>query len=411
LSSFPISGGRENHRQPPRSPFLRSSLLRLMVRCAVEIWSTSADWRIKRPSLTRITAHLSIIAIAFAAILVISIETPGRNARASAAGSLLGADRVSPAASSSPGSHPEQAPLLTLRGSPHLSDFDAVSRWPNPYTVIPERPRAQVITYVVQRGDTLFSIAARFDLSPTTIIWSNRAAFGDVPWLVRAGTELCILPVDGVYHIVRSGETTTSIAARYDVDSTELYNEWNDLPWGKQPREGQQLVVPGGTDEQLTWSPPIMYATHELATYSHKGCGGAVVSGPSGHGWFTYPTGSSRISGWVFHDPRRRTHIGLDYRCRRGDPIYAADNGVVTLAGRYGTYGITIQINHGSGFVTRYGHLDSIAVQCGDSVFQGDLIGTCGNTGWSSGPHLHFEIRHNNVPQDPEIYLPPLDSD
>jgi murein DD-endopeptidase MepM/ murein hydrolase activator NlpD len=70
-----------------------------------------------------------------------------------------------------------------------------------------------------------------------------------------------------------------------------------------------------------------------------------------------------------------------------------------------------VQINHGSDFITRYGHLSSLAVECGQPVYQGDLIGECGNTGWSSGAHLHFEIRENNIPKDPEIYLPPLDSD
>jgi murein DD-endopeptidase MepM/ murein hydrolase activator NlpD len=65
-----------------------------------------------------------------------------------------------------------------------------------------------------------------------------------------------------------------------------------------------------------------------------------------------------------------------------------------------------IEINHGNGFVTRYAHLCSTAAECGSPVYQGDLIGYCGNTGWSSGTHLHFEIRHHNVPQDPQIYLP-----
>jgi murein DD-endopeptidase MepM/ murein hydrolase activator NlpD len=62
------------------------------------------------------------------------------------------------------------------------------------------------------------------------------------------------------------------------------------------------------------------------------------------------------------------------------------------------------QVDHGNGFTTRYGHFSSLAVGCGQAVNQGDLLGYCGSTGWSSGAHLHFEIRLNNVPQDPSLY-------
>jgi murein DD-endopeptidase MepM/ murein hydrolase activator NlpD len=129
-------------------------------------------------------------------------------------------------------------------------------------------------------------------------------------------------------------------------------------------------------------------------------------TGPGANGWFTLPTGSSRVSGWYFRDPRNPGHIGLDYACRAGDPLYAADSGVVTIAGWNGGYGILVELNHGNGFVTRYGHFSEIIVGCGEPIYQGQLLGYCGSTGWSSGAHLHFEIRHNGVPQDPQIYLP-----
>ena len=115
------------------------------------------------------------------------------------------------------------------------------------------------------------------------------------------------------------------------------------------------------------------------------------------------------MSGWYFHDWRNPTHIGLDYTCRRGDPIYAADNGVVTIAGWNGGYGILVEVNHGNGFVTRYAHFDDasgLVVGCGQAIYQGQLLGSCGSTGWSTGAHLHYETRYQGAPQDPQIYLP-----
>ena len=408
--SSPIISSRKDLQEVPNPTHLRSPILRFMIWCTVLFWYTSEEWHLKRPFLTRITAHLSIIIAVLATALFISGGIPEPLAHVSAASSLPDTNAALSITTNSPTNPKPVLPSIPRNLSRH-SDVYVISRAPVPHTIIPQRPRAQVITYIVRQGDTVFSIAAQFDLSTTTIVWNNRAVFQDVPWLVRAGTELFILPVDGVYHTVRSGETTTSIAADYGVDPANLYNEWNDLKREKQPSTGQLLVVPGGECEELDWPPLSTYPTPGLATYSYEACNGEEAIGPGGHGWFTYPTGSSEVSGWIFHDQRNRMHIGIDYRCKQSDPIYAADNGIVTAAGRNGTYGIMVEINHGGGFTTRYGHFSGLAVECGQPVYQGDLIGYCGNTGWSSGAHLHFEIRQNNVPQDPEIYLPPLDSD
>lgn len=293
---------------------------------------------------------------------------------------------------------------LMMAGGPVAISASTIVRAPLPQTIIPERVRLSVITYTVQPGDTVFGIAAAFGLRPETIVWSNREAIKDAPWLIQPGLELFILPVDGVYHTVRADETPQSIAASYGVDVSALYNEWNNIQEGTPLHEGQLLVVPGGEGEEVEWTPPPVYASPGVARYSYGICSGVSVSGPGANGWFILPTGSPRVSGWYFHDPRNPTHIGLDYACRAGDPIYAADNGVVTIAGWNGGYGILVEINHGNGFVTRYGHLSELLVGCGTPVYQGQVIGYCGSTGWSTGAHLHYEVRFNGVPQDPQAY-------
>ena len=288
-------------------------------------------------------------------------------------------------------------------GRPDPPNADTIARLPVPHTTFPERLRARVITYIVQQGDSVFDVAAQFGLSPETIVWSNRETLMDAPWLIQQGLELFILPVDGVYHTVRAGDTVVSIAAEHDVESAVLYNEWNDLEEGEPLHEGQLLVVPGGESERVTWKPPEPEPTQPLYAYRYSA---SSVAAPNPNNWFILPTGSRAVSGWYFHDPRNPTHIGIDYKCRLGDPLYAADNGAVTIAGWHGSYGILVEISHGNGFTTRYGHLSQLAIGGGQAIHQGSLIGYCGSTGWSSGPHLHFEIRKNGVPQDPMAYQP-----
>jgi len=405
-SSLPTSTEGERHTAIAAPSHSRPILLRLATWCVTTIWRTCVDWRAKRPFLTRATAHLSIIALALITIVLSGVGVPAPRA---AVGNSLDANEGSPLKMASP-TEPETPSLPTPprpTNQSHPLGTDTVARLPIPHTTIPERPRAQVITYTIRPGDNIFGVATQFGLAPETIAWSNREVLKDAPWLIRPGIEIFIPPVDGAYHTVRAGETVASIAVDYEVEPAVLYNEWNDLEEEKPLREGQLLVVPGGKSEEVAWTPPQpQYATAGASQLSWGVCSGVTFTGPGANGWFILPTGSSRVSGWYFHDPRNPTHIGLDYACRLGDPLYAADNGVVTIAGWNGGYGILVELNHGNSFITRYGHFSDIVVGCGQAVYQGQLLGYCGSTGWSSGPHLHFEIRYNGVPQDPQAYLP-----
>ena len=114
----------------------------------------------------------------------------------------------------------------------------------------------------------------------------------------------------------------------------------------------------------------------------------------SSFGWRSAPFGG-----------RGQFHKGLDITNRIGTPIMAPAQGMVTLSGRDGAYGFSVEINHGSGIVTKYGHMQRCAVQEGQWVKRGEIVGYVGMSGRTTGPHLHYEVRLNGVPVDPMRYI------
>lgn len=388
-------------------PKLRlSSLLgHILGEATAIVWRWGNDRRAVAAFVGRYSAHLAILVLALLLGLV------GRIA--------LAPISVAITPEANPVSRPVAAePVVTptafvAGGVPQWPILNqtarAVFRKAQPRTDVPERVRLEVITYTVQSGDNIFLIAERFGLSPYTIAWSNMETLQGSPWLIQPGLTLFIPPVDGAYHTVMEGETPESIAEQYEVVATALYNIWNDLAEGAPLREGMQLMIPGAVGEDVEWEAPPPEPTAPgvgAAAVSWGSCGDVSVSGPGASGWFILPTGSYAVSGWYFGDPRNPGHIGLDYKCRMGDPIYAADNGVVVFAGWGGGYGNLVRVRHGNGYETYYAHFSGFAVGCGQPVYQGQLLGYCGSTGWSTGAHLHYEIRFNGVPQNPQLFEP-----
>ncbi len=380
---------------------------RVVGRATAVIWRWSNDRQVVAAFVGRYSAHAAVLGLALLVGLLGQLAfAPLRSADVSVAESsdfLTSSMRAA--------AEPVATPTSVVAGTALLrqtaSHNHVVYRHAQPLTTIPERDRLEVITYTIQSGDNLFLIAERFKLSPYTIVWSNMEALQGAPYLIQPGLTLFIPPVDGAYHTVMSGETIDSIAESYEVSTEALYNSWNDVKPGKPLREGALLVVPGGTGEDFDWEPPAPEPSAPgvaSASASWGYCGNVAVSGLGGSGWFILPTGSTAVSGWYFHDYRNPGHGGLDYTCHSGDPIYAADNGVVIFAGWGGGYGNLVQVSHGNGYVTYYAHFSGFAVGCGESVYQGQLLGYCGTTGWSTGPHLHYEIRYNGVPMDPQLF-------
>jgi murein DD-endopeptidase MepM/ murein hydrolase activator NlpD len=291
---------------------------------------------------------------------------------------------------------------------------DGIPRKARLHTDVPSRPRIDVQQYTVQQGDTLFGIADKFGLQPETILWGNQFTLGDNPHNLRPGQELNILPIDGAYHRWSTGDGLNGVSKFFGVEPEDILDfTGNHLDlinigdWSNPNIEsGTWLVIPGGGREFVSWSAPeIPRDNPAVAKVLGSGACETIADGAIGAGSFIWPADSHFLSGFDYKP--NANHLGIDVDGEEGDPVYAADNGVVVYAGwnEWG-YGNVIVVNHGNGWQTLFAHLSAIYVSCGQSVWQTNVIGAIGNTGNSSGSHLHFEMMYNGAKVNPWDYLP-----
>jgi len=287
-------------------------------------------------------------------------------------------------------------------GAPHMPDLSAVNvsyvaRQADSHTQKPDHPLDKVQHYVVEKGDSVFSISRQFDLQPESILWANFDTLQDDPQMLSIGINLNIPPTDGVYYKVKKNDTLEKIASTFRVYVEDIVM-WpsNKLDFVNPKIEpGKYLMIPGGTGEVRQWVIPDM-ARGKSGTLSNSkinGPGGCEIpsGGAVGTGGFMWPTHNvHKISGNDYWSG----HLGIDIAALTGDYVFASDSGVVVYAGPIsGGYGNFVMIDHGNGYRTAYGHNSAVLVHCGQSVTQGQLISYAGSTGNSTGPHLHFEIR------------------
>ncbi len=288
-----------------------------------------------------------------------------------------------------------------------------ISRTASLHTDVPSLPRIVVANYTVQAGDTLFGIAEKFGLQPETILWSNQFVLGDNPHNLRPGQQLNILPVDGAYHRWSAGDGLNGVSKFFGVDPAAIIN----FPSNKLSLEtigdwsapnippGTWLVIPSGRREFVNWSAPdIPRDNPGVAKVLGPGACESVANGAVGNGTFIWPANNHFLSGFDYNPSAN--HPGIDIDGEEGDPVYAADGGVIVYAGwnNWG-YGNTIVVNHGNGWQTLYAHLSAYYVGCGQSVAQGGVMGTIGSTGNSTGSHLHFEMMLSGTKVNPHDYL------
>ncbi len=355
----------------------------ILATVAAGIWRWNGDRAGQIPLLGRFTAHLALI-LGFGLLLA------GVNAQAGSA------HRVAPNVASLALSTDTNASALVSEPvdtlfSPrpyHNADSRAqVVRYAQPHTAIPERPRLEIVTYIVQVGDTTESIAAGFGLQPTTIMWSN-PEIEKAPDLLKVGQQLTILPLDGVYHTVAEGDSLGSIIEKYKASLLDVVNcPFNKFPMDDDLPVGMKIIVPNGTKP---------FETRKVTTYE-----GPAPAAASGLGVFYWPASGTISQGYWWG------HRAIDIAHSVGAAIVASDSGYISFAGWTDIgYGYLIVVDHANGYQTYYAHLSNMFVVEGEVVSAGQVIGAMGNTGNSTGPHLHFEVRYNGYPTNPWIYLP-----
>jgi len=299
-----------------------------------------------------------------------------------------------------------------------FNTFYGIPRIAQPYTTIPTRPRQELVKYTVEDGDTVFGIAEKFGLKPETILWGNYGLLLDSPHSLKPGQELIILPVDGVYWqwVADNKGGLPAFAKYFGVQPEDIINlpanhldpaVVGDINTPNIP-DGSWLVIPGGKRDFISWSAPlgVTRADPAFARVLGPGTCEAINGGAVGYGTFIWPSGQHILSGFDYSPGTN--HFGIDIAGDTGDPVWATDAGVIVYAGwnNWG-YGNMVLVDHGGGFQSLYAHLSGISVGCGQSVGQGDIVGSLGNTGNSSGSHLHFEIMTSHAKINPWDVLPP----
>jgi murein DD-endopeptidase MepM/ murein hydrolase activator NlpD len=235
-------------------------------------------------------------------------------------------------------------------------------------SIVPTREGLMI--YQVQSGDTISEIAAKFDISVDAIFWANSGLRSS---MIIPGQEIVILPVEGVLHETKEGETLDSIADLYGVNAEEI-KKFNPQLQESLGSVGSRIIIPHGQPLRKN-------------NYVSRWTGDFLDLG----NYFKAPT-----TGWNWGQLHDYNAVDIANQC--GTPVYAAAEGLVLETNNSGWndgYGNYVKIEHPNKTYTLYAHLNKILIDEGKYVLQGAEIGLMGNTGNTHGPtgcHLHFEI-------------------
>jgi murein DD-endopeptidase MepM/ murein hydrolase activator NlpD len=249
-------------------------------------------------------------------------------------------------------------------------------------------------TYLVSRGDTIWSIAQSHNLTVDEVKQANPQLASET---IRPGEELSLVVAEPLVHVSVTEEVTFEEKIPFNTeyrDDKNLYKGTSRIiTAGRQGlREATYLITRVSGREV---SKELIDETIMEEPRTQIVARGTAVAPITGSGRFLWPvSGGGRITS-RYGQRGRSFHYGVDIAGPVGTPIVAADAGVVTSSGWAGSYGILVTIDHGNGYVTKYAHNSSTLVTVGQKVQKGAQIARMGSTGNSTGPHLHFEIIHN----------------
>ena len=300
----------------------------------------------------------------------------------------------------------------------------------------PPPKRAEQITYKVKKKDTIPAIAKRYGIKQDTILMNNKDALNNK---MKVGDTITFPSIDGLYYKLEKNDTLAKIAKKYGISVVDIVDYNNINP--KKLKAGSIIFLKGVTLQKYKDVEGRLIANQQAKEDKKKNKNkekekekekekpekppketkgsppppppednddGGRSAAYSGAG-FAYPVRYAGVSspfGNRYHPVLKRyiLHTGVDLVAKYV-PLRAAKAGVVTFAGNMSGYGKIIIIRHDNGYETRYAHLSVISTNVGEHVNQGDLIGKTGNSGRTTGAHLHFEIRQNGVPKNPMKYL------
>jgi len=248
------------------------------------------------------------------------------------------------------------------------------------------------------------SVAARFGISSTSILWNNLDL--ENADALSVGQQLRVPNSDGIIYEVRLGDTLSDVAGYFGVEVNDILDfPANNLKSVDDIVENQTVFIPNGAMPAPAEPAPGVTEVDDPTPDSEPADSPPPSRGPSSAAGFVWPASGPISSYFSGGHP---LGIDIDQFNSPGAPVYATASGTVTFAG--GTtccsYGLYVVINHGNGLETLYAHLGSIIVSQGQYVEQGQVIGYVGLTGYTTGYHLHFEVHQNGQCVNPLDYLP-----
>jgi LysM repeat protein len=328
--------------------------------------------------LARQRAHILVDIAVVSLVLALPLSLRGAPPVASA---------VEPAAASPADSDPPRAQTVSRSASIQAAN--------DPETQVATDVRP-IVHYHLGADDTLQTLANFFHVTPEVIAFSN--GITDPTLKNQQGREILIPPGQGALYTVQADDTIDSVAARFKVDAKAImdYNRLYFEPEHFAP--GQLVFVPGAVVPALVWQTADQEEADTAPVpnvYERP-----APPAPPSNGLLGWPVANPFITQyfWAYHQ-------AVDLAVPYGSPIYAAADGVVSYSGWVPVGGLCVQLKHAGGLDTGYYHTSVVYVTAGEKVKKGQMIARVGLTGFTTGPHVHFEVKLNGVFVNPLLYL------